>query len=99
MIVLKFMAWMVGPGKRDDKSNTPAARDKVVSCDSYEIEHFPEDRTARVEIYRGTSPVPVETVLMGPPKEVTDLSHYRKLYVMNEQGKTIDSYCPEERRG
>lgn len=99
MIVLKFMAWMINPKSREDQANTPAAQDKVVSCDSYEIKHYPETREMLVEIYRGNPLTPVDTVLMGPPDSAVDLRRYRKLYVMNEQGKTIDSYSPEERRG
>jgi hypothetical protein len=98
MIVLKFMAWMSAPNAREDKAQ-PASRDRVISCDSYIIEQYPESRSASVEVYRGNSLTPSETVIMGPAQSATDITHYRRLYVMNESGKTIDSYNPEERRG
>lgn len=99
MILLKFMAWMVSPTKRPDPNDNPASRDLVLSCEKYTIEHFPESQEAIVRTFKAGSDVPVDTVLLGSPENFVTMPKFRKLYVMNEQGKTIDSYCPEERRG
>jgi hypothetical protein len=93
MLVLKFISW--------PQADNHGA-EKVVTCDSYEVVCHP-DRSLAVNTFRGApTEAPTEEVFLareGVSK--TDASkgsavlHYRRLYVMNDQGKTIDSYSAE----
>jgi hypothetical protein len=98
MVVLKFISWPMTDGMTVEK---------VVTCDAYEVINYP-DRSLGVNTFRGPpSETPTEQVFLArDAMTVSDASegfspdaviHYRRLFVMNDQGKTIDSHSVERR--